>query len=515
MPNSRHTGEHLRITFVAAFVATLFITLSCAQRPNPNTLVMIIESSPLNLDPRVGLDGPSERIDELIFDALLRRDEHFNLIPGLAERWEAPDALSFVFHLRQGVKFHDGRALTARDVKWTFDSLLEGKISSAKAGSYKYVASIETPDDYTVLFHLKEPFATLPWNVSEGACGIVPYGSGAEMTAKPIGSGPFRFVSAAQDQEVVLARNNDYWGEKAKLQSVRFLIVPDENTRALELRKGSADIVSNGFSADVSTVLAGDRNLEVLRQPGSVYAYLAFNLRDPILRDVRVRQAFAYTIDRKPLIESLWRNQARPAYSILPPQSWAYADNVPHYEHDLAKAGQLLNAAGYPLKNGVRFRITMKTSTEASTRLMAAVLQDQLATAGILLDIRSFEPATFMADVTKGAFQFYSLRWIGGNQDPDIFEFVFHSSKFPPNGANRGFYFNPRVDALIDEGRRTLDPVRRKSIYAELQQILATDVPYINLWYFDNVVVHRRRVLGLTLNPAGNYDFLKTAELAH
>ena len=156
MPNSRHTGEHLRITFVAAFVATLFVTLSCALRPNPNTLVMIIESSPLNLDPRVGLDGPSERIDELIFDALLRRDEHFNLIPGLAERWEAPDALSFVFHLRQGVKFHDGRALTARDVKWTFDSLLQGKISSAKAGSYKYVASVETPDDYTVLFHLKE-----------------------------------------------------------------------------------------------------------------------------------------------------------------------------------------------------------------------------------------------------------------------------------------------------------------------------------------------------------------------
>jgi len=475
---------------------------------------MIIESSPTNLDPRVGTDGPSERIYELIFDALLRRDEHFNVQPGLAERWEAPDPLSYVFHLRHGVRFHDGSPLTSRDVKWTFDSLLQGKIPTTKTATYKYVAAIEAPDEYTVVFRLKEPFATLPWNVSEGAIGIVPYGSGPEISAKPIGSGPFRFVSAAQDQDVVVARNDDYWGEKPKLSAVRFLVVPDETTRALELRKGSADVASNAFSADVAAVLAQDRNLEVLRAPGTIYAYAAFNLRDPILQDVRVRQAIAYTIDRRPLIESLWRNQVRPADSILPPQSWAYSSNVPHYEHDLAKATQLLDAAGYPLHKGVRFPLTMKTSTDATTRLMAAVLQQQLAEAGIALEIRSFEPATFLADVSKGAFQFYSLRWIGGNQDPDMFEAVFHSSKFPPNGANRGRYSNPRADALIDEGRRTLDPARRKAIYAELQAILATDLPYIHLWYLDNVVVHTRRVRGLTLNPSGNYNFLETVDLA-
>ncbi len=494
--------------------ALVILGVSCSPRPDPNMLVMIIESSPTNLDPRVGTDAQSERLDELIFDALLQRDDHFNLQPGLAERWEAPNTLSYVFHLRHGVQFHDGRALTSRDVKWTFDSLLQSKIPSTKAAAYKYVASIETPDDFTVVFRLKEPFATLPWNVSSGAIGIIPYGSGAELSAKPIGSGPFRFVSAAQDQDVVLTRNDAYWGEKPKLRSVRFLVVPDETTRALELRKGSADIASNAFSADVSAVLAGDKNLEILRAPGSVYAYLAFNLRDPILKDARVRQAIAYAIDRRPLIESLWRSQVRPADSILPPQSWAYSGNVPHYEHDLARAGQLLDAAGYPLRNGTRFPLTMKTSTEGSTRLMAAVLQQQLAEAGIALDIRSFESATFQADVAKGAFQFYSLRWIGGNQDPDMFEALFHSSKFPPKGFNRGFYSNARVDALIDEGRRTLDTERRKAIYAELQTILATDLPYIHLWYFDNVVVHTRRVRGLTLNPAGNYDFLLTAELA-
>ena len=494
--------------------ASLVATLSCSRRADPNTLVMMIESSPANLDPRVGVDGQSERLDELMFDALLRRDEHFNLLPGLAERWETPDPLSYVFHIRHGVRFHDGKPLTARDVKWTFDSLLQGKIPSTKGATYKYVSSIETPDDFTVVFHLKEPFATLPWNLSDGAIGIVPFGSGSEITAKPIGSGPFRFVSSSLDQDVVLARNDDYWGEKPKLQSVRFLVVPDETTRALELRKGSADIASNAFSADVAVVLQGDPHLEILRAPGTIYAYLAFNLRDPILQDVRVRQAMAYAIDRRPLIESLWRNSVRPADSILPPQSWAYSANVPHYEHDLAKAVELLDAAGYPLKNGTRFHITMKTSTDGTTRLLAAVLQEQLAQAGIALDIRSFEPATFLADVAKGAFQFYSLRWIGGNQDPDMFEALFHSAKFPPNGFNRGHYSNPQVDALIDEGRRTLDPVKRKVIYAELQKILATDLPYIHLWYLDNVLVHTRRVHGLTLNPAGNYDFLRTAELA-
>jgi peptide/nickel transport system substrate-binding protein len=156
----------------------------------------------------------------------------------------------------------------------------------------------------------------------------------------------------------------------------------------------------------------------------------------------------------------------------------------------------------------------MKTSTTESTRLMVAIMQQQLRAVGIALDIRSFESATFFADVTHGAFQMYGLRWIGGNEDPDIFEYAFDSAKFPPNGANRSFYSNPQVDALIDQARRQIDPNLRRPLYAEVQRILANDLPYINLWYLDNVLVHTRRVKNLTLNPAGNYDFLRTAELA-
>src|SRR5208337_689137 len=248
------------------------------------------------------------------------------------------------------------------------------------------------------------------------------------------------------------------------------------------------------------------------RAPGTILSYLAFNTRDPLLQDVRVRQAIAYAIDRGPLLEYIWRGLAQPALSVLPPQSWAYDSDVATYPHDPDKARQMLDAAGYRAHDGVRFHLTMKTSTEESTRLLAAVLQQQLRDVGIALDIRTFEFATFMADVTSGAFQFYSLRWIG-NEDPDIFDTVFQTRNFPPAGRNRGFYSNPRVDSLIDQARRETDQNVRKKLYTEVQEILAQDVPSINLWYFDNVLVHTRRVRDVMLNPSGNYDFLKTAEI--
>jgi peptide/nickel transport system substrate-binding protein len=496
-------------------VASLLCLLSCAERPDPNTLVMIIESSPTNLDPRVGIDAQSERIDALIFDDLLDRDEHLNVTPALAERWEVPDPLTYIFHLRRGVKFHDGRQLTSRDVKWTFDSLLEGKIRSTKAEVYRFVDRIDAPDRNTAIIHLKEPSSTLLWNLSDGALGIVPYGSGDEMTRHPIGSGPFTFVSAETDKEVVLQRNDNYWGEAPHLLRVRFAVVPDATTEALELQKGSADLTINSpMPPDTVLTLERDPSLVVQRGTGTRLAYLAFNLRDPILRDVRVRQAIAYALDRRPMIDYLWRGQAEPARSALPPQSWAYDESVSQYNYDPEKARQLLEAAGYPVVKGVRFHIAMKTSTDENTRLMVAVMQQQLRAVGIALDIRSFEFATFFSDVTHGAFQLYGLRWIGSNEDPDIFEYAFHSSKFPPHGANRSFYSNARLDALIDQARRETDQNVRKRIYAEVQRILADDLPHINLWFLDNVLVHTKRVRNITLNPSGNYDFLKTAEIS-
>jgi len=499
---------------LAAF-ALSFPLLCCAHKPEAGTLVMIIESSPTNLDPRVGQDAQSENIDGLLFDNLLARDEHLSVKLGLAERWEIPDPKTYIFHLRLGVKFCDGRPLTSRDVKWSFDSLLQGKVRSTKAATYRFVDHIEAPDDHTVIFHLKEPWAALLWNVAGGGgMGIVPYGSGSEISQNPVGSGPFRFVRAEQDKEVIVERNDNYWGATAKVSRVRFMVVPDDTTRALELRKGSADLAINALPFDTVLTLEREPTLQVLQHPGTRLGYMAFNLRDPILKDARVRQAIACALDRQPLIHYLMRDSARPAASVLPPESWAYEADVPQYSYDPAKARHLLDAAGYPAVNGVRFHLTMKTSTEESSRAMAAVFQQQLREVGIALDIRSFEFATFFADVIHGEFQVYSLRWVGGNEDPDIFEYAFHSSRIIPKGANRQYYSNPRVDALIDHARIATDQNARKQDYAAIQRILADDMTYINLWYFDNVMVYSKRVHNLQLNPSGNYDFLRTAELA-
>ena len=510
---SRRVAIRPALVQIGLIALMSFSLLSCSSKPDPNTLVMIIESSPTNLDPRVGIDAASERIDNLLFDDLLDRDEHLNVKPGLADRWDIPDPLTYVFHLHPGVKFHNGAPLTSRDVKWTFDSLLQGKIRSTKAAVYHFVDRVDAPDDATVVFHLKEPFATLLWNLSDGAMGIVPYGSLGEISQQPVGSGPFRFVSAEPDKDVVVERNPDYWHDPPRLQRVRFMVVPDSTTRALELRKGSADLEINALTPDMVVTLQREPTLDVLRGPGTVLQYMGFNFRDRILKDVRVRQALAYAIDRRPMLQYLWRGFAQPADSILPTQSWAYTNKIRTYSYDPQRAREMLDAAGYRAVNGVRFHLLMKTSTDENTRLMVAVLQQQLRDVGIQLEIRTYEFATFFSDISKGEFQLYSLRWVGGNEDPDIFEYAFHSSKFTPNGANRSFYTNPRVDALIDKALAELDQSKRAELYAEIQRILAEDLPSFNLWYLDNVLVHTKRVKNLSLNPPGNYDFLKTAEL--
>src|SRR5690242_1530505 len=508
-----HQARRAATYLVVLAAACLFVPACSHQKPADKTLVMIIESSPTNLDPRIGIDAYSERIDELLFDALVHRDEHFNLQPWLAERWDVPDPQTYVFHLRHGVRFHNGQPLTSRDVKWTFDSILNRTIRTTKTGTYRFVDHVDAPDEWTIIFHLNEPWAALLWNVANDAIGIVPYGSDADFFRHPVGSGPFRLIRSEQDREVIVERNDQYWRDKPRLERVRFIVVPDTTTRALELRKGSADLALNALTADMVLALKKDTDLQVEQGPGTIFMYLALNLRDPILKDVRVRQALAYAIDRGPMIHYLWRDQARPASSILPPQSWAYNGQVRTYTYNPQKARDLLDSAGYKPLNGVRFRLTMKTSTEETTRLMAAVLQQQLRQVGIELDIRTYEFATFFSDVVKGAFQLYSIRWIGGNNDPDIFQYVFHSAFTPPKGANRSYYSNAEMDKLIDEGRRETDQDKRKVIYARVQQLLAEELPYIDLWYLDNVMVHSRRVSNIEIGPAGNYDFLTTAEL--
>jgi peptide/nickel transport system substrate-binding protein len=499
---------HLALALLALLGA------GCATPRDPQVVVMVIESSPISLDPRIGTDAQSERIGELIFDTLLRRDRNSNLQPWLAERWESPDALTHIFHLRSGVRFHDGRPVTSRDVRYTFESLQSGEIKSAKMAAFARIAAIETPDDATVIIRLKEPYASFLWNMTQGAIGIVPEDAGPDLGRTPIGSGPFRFVGAAQDEEIVLERNAEYWQTPPQVAGVRFRVVPDATTRALELRKGSADLALNSLSADMVEALRDEPNLAVTQDAGYSYQYLAMNLTNPKLT-IPVRQAIAHAINREELIATLWRGLVRPASSILPPEHWAFANGLEPYAYDPQRAEQLLEGAGLrPDATGVRLRLEMKTSTDQTGREMAAVLQDQLARVGIALTIRSYEFATFYSDVQKGNFDLFSLRWAAGNDDPDIFEYVFASSKFPPAGANRGRYSNAEVDRLVDAGRSATDPAARRAAYLEVQRIIHQELPYVPLWYLNNVAVHSRRLTNLHLFPNGNYDFLTEIAVA-
>jgi peptide/nickel transport system substrate-binding protein len=500
--------------------SVLFLLASCvislagcqASPPSPQTVTMLIESSPTSLDPRIGVDAQSEHIASLIFDSLVHKNAQFNLEPWLATSWETPDPLTYRFHLRTGVHFHNGQPLTAADVKYTLDSMRNGTVITAKAASLAQIDRVDTPDPATVVIHLKQPDAALLWNLSDGAVGIVPLGSGRDFAFHPVGSGPFRFVSQRQDDDVVLERNENAWQPRPAIAKLRFNVVPDAITRALELEKGSADVCINCLTADMVYALAKRSSLQVESAPGTNLNYITFNTQDPVLRDLRVRQAIAYSMNRPLIIQSLWRDRAQLAESLLPRQHWAWTGDLQQYPYDSAKANALLDQAGWKRgRDGVRFRLAMKTSTDETSRLLALILQQQLRQAGIALEVRSFEFATFYSDISKGAFQIYTLRWLGGNEDPDIFRYAYDSRMFPPHGANRGRYANPELDSLIREAAMSSDQAQRRADYVKVQQILAAELPSINLWYLDAVLVHTRRLRNIQLSSSGNFDFLRTA----
>ena len=529
----------LRMTTVwlgaGLFVGALLALIGCHGSPRPpSTIVVIIESSPNNLDPRQGTDAQSEHVGPLIFDALVKKDTHYNLAPWLATSWEEQlDPLTgseeWVFHLRDGVHFQNGQPLEAADVVWTIESLIDPRLAgliSAKSGNFAAVDRVEARDRLTVVVHMKRPDAGLLFNLSDGLFGVVPRGAGSDFGLHPLGSGPYRFISQVQDKEVVLERSPGCWSEQLsvdgeppqpQIQRLQFDVVPDTITSALELQKGSADAASNVLTPDMVYALRNAPGVQTATGPGSNVWYLNFNVQDPALRDKRVRQAVALAIDKPAIMAALWRGHARLANSLLPPGQWARADDaeLAQYPHDPARAAALLQAAGYPAgKDGVRVRLELKISTDEVTRLLAAVLQQQLRAAGIALNIRSAEFGTFYSDVTRGVFQMYILKWVGSNEDPDIFRYMVSSGSFPPKGANRGHYVNPRVDALLARAATEAGPaaeaeVRRRADLVEVQKILADELPSIPLWYPDNEVVHTERLQQVVSQGDGNFDFLR------
>jgi peptide/nickel transport system substrate-binding protein len=512
-----------RLFPVFAFCILTFAlaALGCSPSPtaDPNVITIAVRSGPSTLDPLQASDEISQRIGQLVFTPLMDFGDDLRVHPFLAERYENPDPLTYVFSLRHGVKFHDGHELTSKDVVYTFQWFLDPDFISPLKGAYRQLASVVAVDDYTVRFTLKEPFAAFPLQLVLPP--IVSADAGDRGRTQPIGTGPYRFVRYDADDRVVLAANHEYWGGPPRNSGVVVKVIPDDTMRGLELRKGSTDLVVNDLPPDIVYQLQKSERFAVGRSAGLDFSYLGFNMRDPVVGDVRVRHAIGYAIDRDAIIKDLRRGLARPAAGLVPDQAWAFEPDVRRFTHDPARAKQLLDEAGYPDPDGdgplPRLRLSMKTSTNEETRLQSTVIQEDLRRVGIDLDLRSYEFATFYADIVKGSFQMFTLTWTGGGLvDPDMLRRVFHSEQIPPAGFNRGYYKNPEVDRLIDVATRSVDEGQRKQYYRQAQKLIAEDAPYIPIWHRTNVVVAQRSLSGLHLGPTGDFTSLKdVARVAH
>jgi len=465
-------------------------------------------NSAVNLDPRVGADDASQKAHQLLYNTLVRIDDHLKVVPDLAESLARTDDVTYVARLRRGVRFHDGSELTAKDVAYTFRSFLDPAFVGRK-GAYTNVKSVEIVDPSTVAFHLKTPSASFPINL---VMGIVKDGSGAANARSPIGTGPYKLVSFKPDDRIVLARFDDYFEGRPKNSGVVMKVVPDDTMRGLELRKGAVDLIVNDVAPDIVWQMQREGKLRIATGPGTDYAYIGLNLKDPLLQRREVRQAIGYAIDRDAIVKYLRRGYASPAVGIVPPMSWAFRREVFDFRYDPAEAKRLLDAAGLPDPDGdgprTRFAIGFKTSTAEMYRVQAAAIQQDLARVGIAVEIRSQEFATLLGDVVKGNFQMYTAQFVGVT-DPDMLRRVFHSAQAPPNGLNRSHYESAEVDRLIDAASAMTDDEQRGALYGQAQAAIARDVPMISLWYKTNVAVFQPGIQGIRLSPIADFTFLK------
>lgn len=500
---------------VLLLLAAAAAVISCAKsdRGAARTLRVGIEDQPKTLDPRFATDAYGVRITHhLLFSTLVEEDFDLRIVPGLAERWETPDDLDYVFHLRPGVTFHDGRPLTSEDVAFTFEHIMAPEtFSPFGAALREAIASVETVDPLTIRFKLHRPFAPflnmlvlpiLPKHILERQ---------KDFAGKPIGSGPFKFVSQSP-AEIVLASNERYYGGAPKFDRLVLKVIADDNTRFLKMRKGELDLLINAIPLDkIDAVKQAPLSAmyRVIEEPGTSYNYLALNLDDPVLRDVRFRRAVALAIDADAIIVHLLQGHAIRASGLLSPANRFYEGGARVYPHDPEKARALLAEIGEAPgagENGGKPGATLqlKTNNNAQAIGVARVLQAQLASVGIRLDVRSYEWGTFYGDVKAGNFQAASMRWVG-IVEPDFFYDVFHSSRIPPNGNNRGRFRSAEMDKLLEEGRTAMGFAERKAIYSEVQKKAAEELPYISLWHVNNISIVHRRVSGYRQHPTGGF----------
>jgi peptide/nickel transport system substrate-binding protein len=466
------------------------------------TLTVARPRDPDNLDPIVPTDNESIYTMLLIYDQLVRiAKDGKSVEPGLAEKWEvSPDGKSFTFHLRQGVKFHDGTPVTVDDIIYSLNRVKSDK-NSAWADMYADIDTMQAKDPGTLVITTKKPYVPMLANLSMFGASIVPKKlgeSGYDFNAKPLGSGPFIFDHWTKGQEIVLKKNPDYWQKGLpKLDEVKFLLVAEDNTRNLKLQAGEIDIATDVPFSSVAE-LKSNPKVEVKVEPLMRVDFITLNTTRKPFSDVKIRQAINYAVDRDALIQGVLFGNGKPANTFLPPMS-GHDDSAPGYKLDLAKAQELMKQSSQP--NGFKTTLNI-VSGDSLQNQVAVIIKEQLAKIGIDVTINQME-----SGVKRTAFRAldYDLSYqlmTSDVIDPD------ELTVFGGTSTTKTFwtgYNNPKVDQLAKDGQAETDAAKRAQIYKEIQKILGEDAPYIYLYYVPGATAVSKQVQNFTALLTGNY----------
>lgn len=482
-----------------------------------DSLVVATIGEPSTLIPLLATDAPSHEVAGQIYNGLVRYDKNLSLEGDLAEGWSvSPDGLTITFRLRKGVRWHDGAPFTSRDVLYTYRVTVDPRTPTAYAEDFKQVKSVIAPDDHTVVVTYARPFAPA---LSSWGMAILPAHllEGKEITTsplarKPVGTGPFRFVSWEPGQSITLAANDDYFEGRPWLDRYIYRVIPDSSTMYMELKGGGIDMMGlSPVQYQRQTDGAWFRQRFVkYRYPASSYTYLGYNLRNPLFADRETRRAIAHCIDQKEIIHGVLLGMGQPANGPYKPGTWAHDPSVKPPRHDPELARKILAGRGWKpgpdgilQKDGKRFSFTLITNQGNDQRIrVAQIIQRRLAAVGIEVRVRVIEWASLISNfIDKGDFDALIMGWTIG-QDPDLYD-IWHSSKTGPRELNFIGYKNPEVDRLLEEGRGTFDQKRRQAAYFRIQQILQEDQPYTFLYVPDALPAVHARFRGIEPAPAG------------
>ena len=479
-------------------LACFLSILGCTETPSESILRFGVSTVPNNFDPRFATDAISARLNRLLYSRLVDFGAQSLPSPSLTT-WEKISPTHYQFTLLQSPPtFHNGQQLTAKDIKATYDTILDPHTASPHRSSLRIISEIKISGDSTIDFFLQHADALFPGYL---VIGILPANLIAQnhpFREHPIGSGPFEFLGKPDETRVRIKRRSDE-------QLLEFIRVPDPTVRTLKLLAGEIHLLQNDLPPELVTYLSSHKDVTVRHYQGSKFAYLGFNQLDPIVGQLSVRKAIAHAINREDIIQFVFGGRARPAQGVFPPNHWAGLSNTSGYDYDPELAKHLLKKAGFSASHPPK--ITYKTSTDPFRLRLATIIQAQLQQVGIDVSIHSHDWGTFYGDIKAGRFQMYSLAWVGLNT-PDFFRYAFHSSSLPPHGANRGHFSSVKADDLIHQGERASEVSIQQRVYHSLQEHLLATLPYVPLWYEDHLVASSQKIIGYQPGSDGNYDGL-------